>query len=69
MDDFKKDLQSLNVSEFKAGQVAPLQNQPPYDARLCVGIGGGFGGGCFGGGFGGGFRCHHHCGGCGGRCF
>ncbi|UUZ82271.1 heterocycloanthracin/sonorensin family bacteriocin [Paenibacillus sp. P26] len=68
MDDFKKDLQNLSVSDFNAGEMVPAQYQgQPFapDARLCVftcfGIGFGFGrfgfGGCFGrGGCGGCFR-------------
>ncbi|UUZ91584.1 hypothetical protein LJK87_39255 [Paenibacillus sp. P25] len=68
MDDFKKDLQNLSVSDFNAGEMVPAQYQgQPFapDARLCVftcfGIGFGFGrfgfGGCFGrGGCGGCFQ-------------
>ncbi|MED4600639.1 heterocycloanthracin/sonorensin family bacteriocin, partial [Paenibacillus validus] len=54
MDDFKKELQQLKISEFQAGEMVPMEYQGQYDpARLC-GFqcgGGGFRCGC------GGFRC------------
>ncbi|WP_052476488.1 hypothetical protein [Cohnella kolymensis] len=62
MDDFKRDLQNLDVGAYNAGEFTPIaaaQGQYEGDAaRLCIGFCAGFGfGACggFGGGFGGGF--------------
>lgn len=73
MYDFQNQLQSLNVGEFRTGEVTPWdQSQYMMDdsRQLFLGFGGCFGGflcfGCFGcGGCGG---CGGRCGGCGGRC-
>ncbi|PUA37958.1 heterocycloanthracin/sonorensin family bacteriocin [Paenibacillus elgii] len=80
MDDFKRELQGLSVSDFQAGPPVPLHFQgSPSEARLCFFTCFGFGCfgcggcGCFGCGFFrcfgcGGFRCGFRCGRCG-RCF
>lgn len=64
MDDFKRDLQSLNVGEYNAGEMMPMAAQTPYAqpydaeaARLCIGLCIGFGGG-FCVGFCSCFRCN-----------
>lgn len=61
MEDFKNELQTLNVDDFQASQAVPWD-----ETRQFVG---GFGG-CFGGGFGRCFNCFNcfRCGGCFGRC-
>ncbi|QSO53952.1 heterocycloanthracin/sonorensin family bacteriocin [Alicyclobacillus curvatus] len=65
MDDFKKDIQKLDLGDLHAGQMSPTQKTGKYDTVLvqCGGCGG-----CFRcGGCGGCFRCGG-CAGCAG-CF